>query len=334
MNKLYSALAMFGMVLFANTTASAATATPKVVFIGDYITANWTSGFAANPNWINQGVNGAAYGGPETLPDIDAAIALHPAIIHILMGANVSVDASPNSVANSVIAFATSLDQMVKKAQAANIKVIIGLTPSAGDIGFGDYDSGFFNDIVAAYGTAHNIEVVNYADALCECISSVSPKTPPLSLEQMTPIPNQSGNNPPVAGLLPSAAGYALMTTLAQTAIADQYLTLKSGWLSNVVAPAFDVLPAGGTNLSTCAQTCVIQFTPVGVYSDGSTHPLLNTTWNGNNGTWTSSNPLVVAVNQQGLAYALTVGTATIKYTPANGVKINSWVMKIQDGSF
>jgi hypothetical protein len=28
---------------------------PKVVFIGDYFTYEWTSAFAANPNWINQG---------------------------------------------------------------------------------------------------------------------------------------------------------------------------------------------------------------------------------------------------------------------------------------
>lgn len=328
MNKLCSALATFGMAFFAFVaSAAAATAPPKVVFIGDYITANWT--FPANSNWVNQGANGAAYEGPETLPDISAAIALHPAIIHILMGANVSVDTSPNAVSGGVPGFAIILDQMVKQAQAANIKMILGLTPSAGNIGFGDYSSPLFNDIVAAYGAAHNIEVVNYADALCECVSAVAPKMPPLSLEQMTPVP--SGNNsPPILGLLPTPAGYALMTTLAQTAIADQTLTLKSGWLSNVVAPNFAVLPSGGTNLNTCGQLCVIQFTPIGVYSDGSQHPLVNTTWNGNNGTWTSSNPLVVSVNQQGLATALTIGTATIKYTPASGVKINAWTMNIQ----
>jgi hypothetical protein len=28
---------------------------PKVVFVGDYVTAQWASAFAANPNWINQG---------------------------------------------------------------------------------------------------------------------------------------------------------------------------------------------------------------------------------------------------------------------------------------
>ncbi len=47
----------------AATTAKAAT-TPKVVFIGDYITYQWASAFAANPNWINEGSpNTDAFGG-------------------------------------------------------------------------------------------------------------------------------------------------------------------------------------------------------------------------------------------------------------------------------
>jgi hypothetical protein len=28
---------------------------PKVVFIGDWVTYSWTGAFAANPNWVNQG---------------------------------------------------------------------------------------------------------------------------------------------------------------------------------------------------------------------------------------------------------------------------------------
>jgi hypothetical protein len=33
------------------------TPAPTVVFVGDYVTAEWASAFAANPNWINKGVS-------------------------------------------------------------------------------------------------------------------------------------------------------------------------------------------------------------------------------------------------------------------------------------
>jgi hypothetical protein len=115
----------------------------------------------------------------------------------------------------------------------------------------------------------------------------------------------------------------------AGTAIADPYLTLKEGWLQNVELPVFTNDFQGATNVATCSNSCVIQFTPIGYYSDGSTHPQINTTQNGNNGTWISSNPLVVSVNQQGLANALTPGTAITQYKPANGVKFNEWIMTI-----
>jgi hypothetical protein len=327
--KLYSAMAMFGMVLSAH---AATPAKPKVVFIGDYVTANWTSGFAANPNWINLGQNGVSFAGQQGPPDIAPAIALHPAIIHILTGTNWSISTPPHGVTDAIAGYASVLDTMVKQAQAANTKVILGLAPEAGAIGFEGFGPYDFNTITAAYGAAHNIEVVNYADALCECINSISPQTPPASLEQYSVIQSLTNPNfPDNQGLLPTAAGYALMTTLAETAIANEYLTLETGWLSNVATAQSGLInapdPSGQVNV--CGQTCVIQFTPIGYYSDGSTHRQTNTTWNGNNGTWTSSNPLVVSVNQQGLANALTPGTATIKYTPANGVKFSSWVMTV-----
>jgi hypothetical protein len=49
-------LALFLSALFS---APAATTPPKVVFAGDSVTYGWTSVFAANPNWINQGAPGS-----------------------------------------------------------------------------------------------------------------------------------------------------------------------------------------------------------------------------------------------------------------------------------
>jgi hypothetical protein len=56
MNKRYKlTISLFALVLSTLASATAATAPPKVVFVGDYITAQWASAFAANPNWINLG---------------------------------------------------------------------------------------------------------------------------------------------------------------------------------------------------------------------------------------------------------------------------------------
>jgi hypothetical protein len=42
---------------------------------------------------------------------------------------------------------------------------------------------------------------------------------------------------PGVGGVLPSTVGYAAMTQLAETAVATENLTLKSGWLQDVELP-------------------------------------------------------------------------------------------------
>jgi uncharacterized protein YjdB len=66
---------------------------------------------------------------------------------------------------------------------------------------------------------------------------------------------------------------------------------------------------------------------PLAFSGDGSQHPLLNTTINGSTGTWTSSNPVVMNVNQQGLAWALSSGTTIIRYTSPTGVAFSEWTM-------
>src|ERR1700729_1033871 len=55
----------------------------KVVFIGDWITYNWTSAFAANPNWINKGQLGDTYEGVGMAASVLArfqsdVVSLHP----------------------------------------------------------------------------------------------------------------------------------------------------------------------------------------------------------------------------------------------------------------
>lgn len=316
--------------------ADAATPPPKVVFIGDYFTYNWTSAFAANPTWMNKGINANDLApNAQTSSDVLArfqtdVINQHPAIVHIMVG---NVNAETSSFASTQYtppSFAADLDNMVKAATAANIKVILGISPGVGPDGGIGYLLPQIDSIIAAYGAANNIQVVNYQDAMCQCVGALGePVSTPNNFQQLvTSVPS----GPPITTLLPTSAGYAVMTQMAETAVANEYLTIETGWLSDIAMPdPYIGLNAGGlNNLNTVLPGAILQFTPVGYYSDGSTHPQTNTTWEGSNGTWTSSNPLVMSVNQQGLALATTAGTATIKYTPANGVYFSPWVMTVQ----
>jgi hypothetical protein len=307
-------------------------APPKVVFIGDYITYEWASAFAANPSWINQG-DPAPGGNATTLlarfqSDV---VSLHPAIVHIMVGAWNAAFISDQSALFDFQGFLSNLDAMVKEAKAANIKVILGTTPP-----INTSDSGYLpqiNAAIAGYGAANNIPVINYADLLCGCVSLST--TNPLPLYS----PAASFNTlmtpsvivqvvPDAAGVLPSPAGYALMTQLAETAVATLNLTLKSGWLQDVELPN-ETVDGSPVNVNTVSPPATVQFTPIGLYSDGSQHPLLNTSFNGSTGTWTSSNPVVMNINQKGLAWALSSGTTIIRYTAPTGVAFSEWVMYV-----
>jgi hypothetical protein len=84
-----------------------------------------------------------------------------------------------------------------------------------------------------------------------------------------------------------------------------------------------------GVNVNTVSPPAVVQFTQIGLYSDGSKHPLLNTNVQGSTGTWTSSNPVVIYINQQGFAWPLSKSTAIIRYTAPSGVNFSEWIMHV-----
>jgi hypothetical protein len=320
---------------------------PKVVFIGDYITYFWTSAFAAHPNWINEGSRVAPSLGSDsgTAGEVLASfqsdvVSLHPAIVHILIGVGDSDQTHDPTFQLAIPDFLRSLDAIVQEAKAANIKVILGLEPSI--VAFsGQLES--MNSVIASYGLAHNIPVINYGDALCGCVGSR------LIPGQATGIGNDLfdlyGGGPylgPPATSLPfpynyplvvSTSGYAMMTQMADTAVASMNLTLRAGWLQNVQQYNNNEDNGAEHNVNTVHPGAVVQFTPVGYYSDGSQHLLLNTSFQGASGTWTSSDPLVMYVNQSGLAWANSQGTAIIRYTSPTGVSFSEWIMYI-DGPF
>jgi hypothetical protein len=335
-------VAFLALFLSAFFSASAANTAPKVVFIGDWITYSWTSAFAANPNWINKGVpeSGECCDQPGTSADVLArfqsdVVSLHPAIVHIMVGTADANVVYPSGFQGYIPGFLINLDAMVKEAEAANIKVVLGI--GAQNFEFASNVEPI-NAVIAAYGAVHNIPVINYGDVLCGCVGSTLYLQGYYYSQQLGATGTDANNNPyltPVsdstAGMqVPTALGYALMTQMAEEAITAMSYTLKSGYLQNLQYPeqyvgVGDVL----YNVNSVAPHSLLQFTPEGVFTDGSLHPMLNSNFAGTTGTWTSSNPLVMYISPKGAAVALSQGTANITYTAPNGVRFSYWTMTV-----
>jgi hypothetical protein len=327
---------------FARPPAPNSATPPKVVFIGDQFTYMWgaTPPFAANTNWINQGwgldpgywancfmvcsggMSEATAGRFQT--DV---IDLHPAIVHIMVGADdLADDDDAQQVFGIATGFQAALEEMVNMAKAANIQVVLGIEPTEWASATPPYAQQL-NAIVAAYGAQNNIPVINYGDALCQCVGSTG-GFPPSGDQYMAPTP------PYGIGSTPTIAGFALMTIMAEATINTLGQTPGGGYLQNIElsnkplnisAPSSPLL----TNVNTVGPGFVLQFTPYGWYNKGLVQPFINSNYLGSSGTWASSNPLVMNVSQTGLAWALTPGTATITYTSPSGVKFSEWIMYV-----
>jgi acyl-CoA thioesterase I len=327
--------------LFAVSVGHAATAAPKVVFIGDQFTYMWaaTPSFAANPNWINQGwawtpvancflICGAGTSESTAARFQTDVIDLHPAIVHIMVGADdlASDDGAVQAAGGIAPGFMTSLEEMVNMAKAANIKVILGVESVAWASATPPYPQQL-NAIVAAYGAQNNISVINYGDALCQCVSSIGGAS-------LSVAPGPYMVQGETLGLVPNVAGYALMTEMAEALINTLGQTPGGGYLQNIelsnnslnsAAPSSPLL----TNVNTVSPGFILQFTPYGWYNNGLVEPFINSNYVGSSGTWASTNPLVMYVSQTGVAWALSPGTAAITYTAPSGVKFNEWVMYV-----
>jgi hypothetical protein len=98
-------------------------APPKVVFIGDFVTHNWASAFAANPNWINKGVNGTPFFSQGSvsygvLADFQSeVVSLHPAVVHIMIGLGDSDKTADASFRLAVPDFGSDLEAIVQEAK-------------------------------------------------------------------------------------------------------------------------------------------------------------------------------------------------------------------------
>jgi hypothetical protein len=333
---------------------------PKVVFIRDYVTYQWASAFAAKPNWINQGnpdplqMGSYAESAPGMLASFQAnVVSLHPAVVHLLLGFLDAVQSHDPTYSSTVPAFLTALTSMVEEAKTANIKVVMGLEPNLPNLN--TYILPQINAAIVSFGAANNIPVINYADALCACVNATTGAANVVDVNgnivnSFTIARNsfqQYGRGPfvePGSAAIFSAepsvpwddefvvtpTGYNLMTQMAESTIDTLNLKLVGGWLSDVEQPDENTQANGGplTNINTVTPPSVVQFTPIGYYSDGSQHPMLNS-FQGSSGTWTSSSPLVMTVNQLGVSWSISPGTTIIRYTAPNGVAFSEWVMYV-----
>jgi hypothetical protein len=286
----------------ANALTPKAATSPTIVFVGDEVTANWPL-TQTNPNWINQGQPGAASG--TVAASFQTAINLHPSIIHILVGLvdqqHDIGDAAPAIITPDELA---ALQTMVQEAKAANIQVVLGLEPSSPSAFGYDYAGvSPTNAVVAAYGAQQGIPVISYQN-----------------------VPVQGGGSI-ATGDVPTAAGYQQMTTLLESVLATMNLKLGGGYLQNTIRVGDSIL---SPNQNTVVTGGFVTFSPVGWYNDGSVHPLINTNLFGATGTWTSSNPLVLTIDQTGFGQALTAGTTIIRYTSPNGIGFSEWIMYVQ----
>jgi hypothetical protein len=302
---------------------------PKVVFIGDWITNSWAGAFAANPNWINKGTSGQGLLGQgnsaETAGRFQAdVVSLNPAIVHIMIGASDADETLDSNFVAALPDFLANLNTMVKEAKAANIKVLLGMEPSS--LSFEPPYLEKMNSVIANYGAANNIPVINYEGALCGCNGSGGGTGIGYAWANNSSLLNTDSNG----AVAPSPVGYSLMTQMAETAIATMNLTLKSGWLQNVQqVNTNEDSPPAPLDVNTVAPGAVIDFAPTGLYSDGSQQPLFNSNFQGSNGTWTSSNSLVLYISSTGLAWAISSGSAIIRYTSPSGVSFSEWIMYV-----
>jgi hypothetical protein len=300
------AVLLTSLLLTVAATAGVATpkavTNPKIVFVGDQVTANWPLS-QTNPNWINLGQPGALAINVDA--SFQTAINLHPSIIHILVGLeDQESDIGPLMPTLVTTGLLGALQEMVLEAKNANIQVILGLEPTT--------YSGIVptNAVIAAYAHQQGIPIISYQN-----------------------VPMQEGDSLNV-GNVPTAAGYQQMTALLENVLPTLNLQLGGGYLQNIVSEGYasngnsQVL----SNQNTVKPGADINFTAVGWYNNGSIQTQINTNLLGATGAWTSSNPLVMVIDQTGHAQALTLGTAIIQYTSLNGVAFSEWIMYVRCG--
>jgi hypothetical protein len=336
------------------SVAATAQTSPKVVFVVDQALSSWLTSpsFAANPNWIAAPVwreySGVGYFQTNVINQ-------HPTYVFVDIATYAMLQPGyTHGLSNDWSDVVSALQPLVQMARAANIKVILGnaviehanRVPMPNQPYFvGTVSGDVINTWLQSYGTANNIPVVNFEYWLANgCYGVVAT---PFSGDCTLANPVEDDTGVPDL-LTPTALGYQFMTQMTQTAIATYGLTMRGGYLSNVMTVSgYD--PDGIGSGPPAAQVnkiqagANVQFTPQATWSDGVTRPMLNVPYGGALGTWWSTNANVMSVNQQGLAYAYSplltypaqgTSTAQVWFKSATGQTFSPWGMTVYQPEF
>jgi hypothetical protein len=306
----------------------------QVAFIGDDLTYHWqqTPQFLAHKNWLPYGVNipWAPTDGAGTrvaynqLQNIIASG--QKPIIHLLVGQadEDAIDDGGNQPAFLFAAFATNMEKIITTAQAAHLKIIVGTIPYSWQ---GRLDK--LNQWIFQYCNAHHVPVINYAFAL-NSGQGYAASRPPKSISPVyyNPLQPFTGAVPEDPSLTP--AGYDLITDMAQTQIGLTAGTFRmtGGYLQSVTLDELEDAQST-VNGNSLTDEGTVQFTPWGVFSDGSTRILNNADQDGHVGLWTSSAPRVILMDQYGVGTAYSQGSADVRFIANSGVIFSGWTMHV-----
>jgi hypothetical protein len=331
----------FTLLLSCLVFAMTAYAQPKVVFVTDESLSGWlqSPSFTGNPNWIGAPIASA--------PGIDlqafqaSVINQHPAYVFIDVGTDrmLFTGGSAHGIGDNWGNIATDIEQAIQMAQAAKIKVILGNIAVANTNPAGD----LFNSWLQTYSVTSGIPVVNFEYWLQNgCFGVVAtPASGTCTLAAQQPVGyGESGL------LTPTDLGYQFMTQMTTSAIATYGLTIKGGYLANVLTipegdPYYGFAPEAQVNTVEAGST--IQFTPQATWSDGVTRPMLNSPYGEAQGIWWSTNPNMMTVTQQGLAFAFSPlpvtypplqGTAQVWFKSSTGQTFSPWGMTVYQPEF
>jgi lysophospholipase L1-like esterase len=190
----------------------AAAADPVVEFVGDEISAGLVAA-SGNPQWRCDDCQTGATSA-TALAGFPAVIALHPDVIHILVGMYDLPAPGYEQVCGAQGVICTNIESMIQQAQAANIPVIIGTLPEYGRGPLATVLAGTLNENLIN----GNEDAVNN-DIRDEFGSGVAgPGAPPG--QGLPLIDYATANIARDNGIDPNAAGYAVMLPLVEAATA------------------------------------------------------------------------------------------------------------------
>jgi acyl-CoA thioesterase-1 len=199
--------AQLGRYRAANAALPAPTADEKrVVFYGDSITDSWAqnpTGFFPGKNYVGRGISGQTT--PQMLVRFQQDVVhLKPAVVVILAGTN---DVAGNTGPSSLEMIEDNFESMVAIAKANGIKMVISSILPA-----------------SHYPWKPEMQPAEQIRAMNTRLKALSARDGLVYLDYYTPMANaQGGLDPELAhdGVHPTAKGYAVMSPLAEKAIAE-----------------------------------------------------------------------------------------------------------------